>query len=47
MTWMLAVVLRPFIYLLLFAGVIYWVMKFFWWAIPPGRVKTFLFKRRG
>lgn len=42
----LVVLLRPFLYLLLFAGVVYWVMKFLWWLIPDGKVKTFLFKRR-
>lgn len=42
----LVVLLRPFLYLLLFAGVVYWVMKLVWWLLPDGKVKTFLFKRR-
>lgn len=43
----LAVLLRPFLYLILYALVIYWVLRFLWRVIPDGKVKTFLFKRRG
>ena len=42
----LLVLLRPLVYLALFAGVVYWVMKLLWKIIPDGKVKTFLFKRR-
>ena len=42
----IAILLRPFAYLLLFVCVVYWVMKFLWKIIPDGPVKTFLFKRR-
>ena len=40
------VLLKPFLYLFLFAGVVYWIMKLLWKIIPDGRVKEFLFKRR-
>ena len=43
----LLVVLRPFIYIALYVGVIYWILRLAWKHIPNGRVKTFLFKRRG
>lgn len=43
----LLVLLRPFIYLALFGLVVFWIMKFLWWLIPDGKVKTFLFKNRG
>ena len=47
MEFLLVALLRPLLYLLLFAGVVFWIMKFLWWLIPDGKVKTFLFKRRG
>jgi hypothetical protein len=43
----LLVVARPFLYLALYVLVIYWLLKLAWRLIPEGRVKTFLFKRRG
>ena len=39
--------LRPFIALLLYGVVVYWIARLLWRIIPNGRVKTFLFKRRG
>ncbi len=38
---------RPLLYLVLYVCVVYWIAKFFWWLIPDGKIKRFLFKRRG
>jgi len=48
MSWDLAaaIVLRPFLYLLLLAGVVYWLMKLAWKMLPAGKVRTFLFTKR-
>jgi hypothetical protein len=43
----LVALLRPFLYIALYVFVIFWVMKWLWRVIPDGKVKTFLFKRRG
>jgi hypothetical protein len=43
----LLAVLRPFLYLALYALVVFWLLKLAWKLIPDGKVKTFLFKRRG
>lgn len=43
----LLAVLRPFVYVALYVLVIYWLLKLAWNLIPDGKVKTFLFKRRG
>jgi hypothetical protein len=47
--WTVAVMafLRPVLYLILWVCVIYWVKLFLWKIIPNGKVKEFLFKRRG
>lgn len=42
----LVALLRPLLYLVFYALVIHWVMRFLWRVIPNGKVKTFLFKRR-
>lgn len=39
----LMVVLRPLIYLVLFAGVIYWVMRLVWKVLPDSKFKRFIF----
>ena len=41
------IVLRPFIYIALYLGIIYWILRYLWRIIPDGKIKTFLFKRRG
>lgn len=38
--------LRPFIFLVLWVGVVYWIARLLFLLIPDGKVKTFLFKRR-
>lgn len=43
----LVVLLKPFIYIALYVLVIFWIMKWLYRIIPDGKVKTFLFKRRG
>ena len=43
----LVVLLRPILYIVFYVLVIYWLMKLLWRIIPDGKVKTFLFKRRG
>jgi len=42
----LLVAARPFLYLLLYALVVYWILKLLWRVIPDGKIKRFLFKRR-
>lgn len=39
--------LRPILYLVLYVTVIYWLLRLAWKLIPDGKIKTFLFKRRG
>ena len=41
----LAILLRPFLYLLLWVLVIYWLVRLAWRLIPPGKLKNLLFKR--
>jgi len=41
----LIVLLRPVLYLALFAGVIYWVMRLVWRVLPSGKTKELLFDK--
>lgn len=49
MGWVLvaSVLARPFLYVILYLCFVYWIAKGFWKIIPPGRLKNFLFRRRG
>lgn len=38
--------LRPFLYLLLYVTVVYWIMRLVWKLMPDGKIKRALFKRR-
>ena len=38
---------RPIIAAALYLLVVWWVARILWEVIPEGRVKSFLFKRRG
>ena len=44
---MLLGLLRPFLFLALWVCVVYWIMRAVCNWLPDGKVKTFLFKRRG
>jgi len=46
MEWALAVLLKPIFYFVFYVLVIHWLVKLAWKAIPDGKVKRFLFKRR-
>jgi len=46
MTFALAALLKPLLYLVLYACVVYWIQLALWKLLPDGKVKTFLFKRR-
>lgn len=39
--------LRPILFLVLWVCVVYWITRLVWKLIPDGKLKTFLFKRRG
>lgn len=41
----LIVLLRPLLYLALYGGCVYWVMRAMWFLMPPSRLKTLLFRR--
>lgn len=38
---------RPFIAAALYLLLVWWIARVLWEIIPAGRVKSFLFKRRG
>jgi hypothetical protein len=39
--------MRPILYLVLYCLFVYWIAKAIWHLMPEGRIKSFLFKRRG
>lgn len=41
-----AVLIRPFLYVLLYVAIVYWVAKLIWILMPPGKIRDFLFRRR-
>ena len=43
----LLAVLRPLLFLLLWGVVVYWIAAGLYKIIPDGRIKSFLFRRRG
>lgn len=45
MDFAIAVLLRPFLYLILWVLVIYWVSRLIWKMLPPGNVRDLLFRR--
>lgn len=47
MSLFLLTVLRPFLAGALWLLGAWWIARILWEVIPPGKVKSFLFKRRG
>jgi len=43
----LLVIFKPLLYIVLYVLVIFWILKWLFKVIPDGKIKTFLFKRRG
>lgn len=43
----LVAVARPLLYLFIYSVAVYWIAKLLWKIIPDGKVKRFLWKRRG
>ena len=38
---------RPFLSAALYLLLVWWIARILWEVIPPGKIKSFLFKRRG
>jgi len=44
-TWLLAVILKPFILLIVFVGIVWPIKMLFWKFLPDGPMKKLLFTR--